>query len=197
MTESQKTCHPHRSDRLPPLPDQDLSAEQRTAVQRISSGPRRGVIGPFIPLLRSPAAMEHLQGLGAYLRFESSVPRALFEMSVLLTARAHDQEFEWNYHAPLARQAGLAEAIVESIARRETPSEMSAAEAAVFYLVSESLYRNEVSEQTYRNAVDQLGIQAAIDVVVATGYYSTLAMVMNFAQTPSCTPMPDAITLDR
>ncbi|MGK8557290.1 carboxymuconolactone decarboxylase family protein [Nocardia gipuzkoensis] len=186
-----------RPDRLPPLMEEELSAEQRRAVRHISSGPRGGVIGPFVPLLRSPAAMEHLQRLGAYLRFESSLPEGLFEMAVLLTARVRDQEFEWNYHAPLARQAGLSEAIVTSIARHETPSDMTAAESAVFHLVCESLHCNEVSDETYQQAVAELGIRETIDVAVTVGYYSTLAIVMNLAQTPPIAPAPGAITLDR
>ena len=41
-------------DRLPPIPDDELSEAQRAAVGELLSGPRTAFGGPFVPLLRSP-----------------------------------------------------------------------------------------------------------------------------------------------
>ncbi|WP_327145421.1 carboxymuconolactone decarboxylase family protein [Nocardia sp. NBC_01327] len=181
-----------RPDRLPPLADHELTPQQQAAVQRISAGPRGSVFGPFVPLLRSPVAMEHLQELGAYLRFESPLPKALFEMAVLLTAHEREQEFEWNYHLPLARAAGVAETVIVAISGGTTPTGLTADESAAYRVVVESLRANRVSDATYEDAVARLGVQATIDLTVTAGYYSTLAMVMNLAQTPPPKPDPTA-----
>ena len=44
------------TDRLPPLAAEEWDEAQHAAAQELIAGPRKGVKGPFIPLLRSPKA---------------------------------------------------------------------------------------------------------------------------------------------
>jgi 4-carboxymuconolactone decarboxylase len=60
-------------DRMPPLADSAMDEVQRAAAAELIAGPRKGVKGPFIPLLRSPELMARLQKVGEYLRFDSSL----------------------------------------------------------------------------------------------------------------------------
>ena len=39
------------NDRMPPLARQDMNDAQRRAADELIAGPRKGVIGPFVPLL--------------------------------------------------------------------------------------------------------------------------------------------------
>lgn len=172
-------------DRMPMPPLEELSLDQQVAARRIATGPRGDVFGPFVPLLRSPPAMEYLQQLGAYLRFESPLPKNIFELLVLLVAREWDQGFEWTYHRPLARAAGVTEETIEAIRHGSVPPDLAAAERVAYDIVSELLAEKFVSEATYLRGIASLGARSFIDVVVTAGYYSTLAMVMNAAQTPS------------
>ena len=41
-------------DRLPPLTHDAMDAAQQAAADELTAGPRKGVKGPFIALLRSP-----------------------------------------------------------------------------------------------------------------------------------------------
>ena len=61
------------SDRLGPIPLEDMSAAQRAAAQEIIDGPRGAVVGPFVPLLRSPELMGLAQRMGEYLRYRSAI----------------------------------------------------------------------------------------------------------------------------
>ena len=61
-------------DRMPPLGPATMTPAQAQAAQALTDGPRGGVRGPFIPLLRSPELMDRLQKLGEYLRFNSALP---------------------------------------------------------------------------------------------------------------------------
>jgi len=83
------------TDRLPPLPDAALSPQQRAAAATIAAGPRGGLYGPFVPLLRSPELMEHTQRLGEYLRYRSAVGARLSELVILVVARHWAQAVEW------------------------------------------------------------------------------------------------------
>jgi 4-carboxymuconolactone decarboxylase len=173
-----------RPDRLPLPPDEELSAEQRAAVAEISSGPRGGVIGPFAPLLRSPELMSRLQKVGEQLRWSGTLDRRLFEMAVLFVSRRWDQQFEWGHHHPLALEAGLDPAIAEAIAHDRRPEGMDPAAEAVWDVLDQLHRTRVVSDDTYARALAALGDAGVVDLVVTAGYYTTLAMVMNVAQTP-------------
>lgn len=168
-------------DRLP-LPE-TLTAEQQSAVEAISSGPRGALFGPFVPLLRSPALMTRLQEVGAYLRFESAVPAHLRELVILMIAREWHQDFEWGHHVPLARAAGLDEGVITAVSL-DAAITGDGDVAAVWQLVRELLDTRAVTDATYARAREVAGDGGVVDLVGTAGYYSTLAMTMNVARTP-------------
>jgi 4-carboxymuconolactone decarboxylase len=180
-----------RPDRLPLPPAEELSDAQRAAVAEISSGPRGGVIGPFAPLLRSPELMTRLQKVGEQLRWSSPLDRRLFEMAVLFISRWWDQQFEWGHHHPLALKAGLDPAVADAIAEDRRPVCMDPAAEAVWDVLDELHRTRVVSDGTYARALAELGDAGVVELVVTAGYYTTLAMVMNVAQTP----VPDGARL--
>jgi 4-carboxymuconolactone decarboxylase len=173
-----------RRDRMPPLAQDNMSAAQREAAQELSSGRRGELSGPFVAALRSPEFMRRLQRLGEYLRYDSALEPRLREMVILLTAREWTQEYEWYVHYPIALRAGLKREIIEAIADGRRPSRMTDEEELIFDFVLELQTHRSVSDATYRHAVESLGEQAVIDLVGTTGYYATLAMIMNVARTP-------------
>ncbi|MBO0678645.1 carboxymuconolactone decarboxylase family protein [Mycolicibacterium sp. S2-37] len=168
-------------DRLP-LPS-ILDDRQQAAVAAISAGPRGGLFGPFVPLLRSPELMTRLQRVGEFLRFESDLAAHLRELAILLVARWWDQDFEWGHHAPLARSAGLPESVIEAVANAGDPVG-SADVQAIWRLVAELLQTRRVTDDTYDAARELLGEGGVVELVALTGYYSTLAMTMVTARTP-------------
>ncbi|MEN3270267.1 carboxymuconolactone decarboxylase family protein [Pseudonocardia sp.] len=176
---------PAQHDRMPPVPDADMTPAQQAALAAITAGPRGGVGGPFVPLLRSPELMTRLQRTGEYLRFASPLERRLFEMAVLFVARWWDQEFEWSHHHPLALAAGLDPAIVDAIAHDRRPKEMDEAAAAVWDLLDELHRTKGVTDATYARVLAQLGEAGVVELVGTAGYYTTLAMTMNTARTPA------------
>ena len=173
------------ADRLPPLTEEQMTADQLVAAAEISSGPRGAVIGPFAPLLRSPELMTRLQKVGEYLRFESPLDRRLFEMTILYVARWWDQQFEWTFHHPLALEAGLDPAVADALAEDRRPEGMDAAAEAVWDLLDELHRTRRVSDGTYARALAELGEVGVVEVVATAGYYTTLATVMNTARTPA------------
>ena len=173
------------TDRLPLPPDSELTDAQREAAARISSGPRGGVFGPFVPLLRSPELMTRLQLVGEYLRFDSVLDDDLLELVILFVSRTWDQDFEFGYHHPLALKAGLPEAVVDALARGERPTGGRPEVGIVFDLLDELHKTRQVSDATYAAAVDALDEARVVEVVATAGYYTTLAMTMNAARTPA------------
>src|SRR5574343_1943593 len=97
------------TDRLPPLPPETWSQEQRSEARQVIDGPRGALISPFVPLLRSPELMGHAQRMGEYLRYRSALGLRLSELAILVTARQWSQQVEWAIHAPIAQRAGGAQ----------------------------------------------------------------------------------------
>jgi 4-carboxymuconolactone decarboxylase len=172
------------TDRLPPLPPESLTPAQLRAAAEISSGPRGGIFGPFVPLLRSPDFLSPLQKTGEYLRYKSALEPRLSEFAILLVARRWNQQFEWHIHQPIAERAGVASAHVRALAEGRRPDGMARDEAVVHDFLQELQDRRSVSDATYARAVELFGERGVVDLCGLCGYYSLLAMVMNVARTP-------------
>lgn len=185
-------------DRMPPIPDGQMTPDQREAVREIAAGPRGALIGPFIPALRSPEFMRRLQRLGEYLRYESALELRLREMAVLLVARQWSQPFEWDVHEPIAIRSGLAPEIATAIAEGRRPDRMQPDEALLFDFYTELQRHQTVSDPTYAAAVAMWGEQAVVDLAGGIGYYAMLALLMNVARTPVASGRPSTLpTLPR
>src|SRR5688572_29838537 len=177
-----------RPDRFPPLPPEQLTADQQAAVDELVASPRGGVIGPFIATLRSPELTRRLQRLGEYLRYDAALPEKLREMTILLTAREWTQGFEWEVHAPLALAAGLSAETIAAIADARLPPTMDRGESLVYDVFTELHRDRAVTDDTYEAAVAELGEQGVVDLIAMIGYYTTLAMILNVAQTKAQGP---------
>jgi 4-carboxymuconolactone decarboxylase len=171
-------------DRMPAIPAGQLTDAQKKAIEEFKAARRVDISGPFVPLLRSPEVMSRARAMGDYLRFRSSLPPRLSEFVILLTARRWTQQYEWHAHLPLALQGGLTNEIVSAIAEGRRPGKMAVDEEAVYTLWDEVQRTMGVTDATYLRAVNSVGEQGVIDLLGITGYYTTLAMVMNTTRTP-------------
>lgn len=168
------------------LPSREsMTDAQRAAADELTAGPRKGVKGPFIPLLRSPELMARLQKVGEYLRFESTIPKRLSEFATLVVSRSWAQQFEWFTHVPLASKLGTSRKTIEQLARGLRPGEMAADEAFVYDFVIELQGSKGLSQDTYETAVDMLGEQGFVELVALVGYFTTMSMVLNAAAIPA------------
>src|SRR5256714_4412665 len=97
------------------LEPERMSPAQKRVHDAIAGGPRGGVRGPFNALLRSPELADRAQKLGEYVRFSSSLPAALNELAILVTARHWTAQYEWYAHHQLGAKAGLSPKLMAEI----------------------------------------------------------------------------------
>ena len=176
-----------------------LSTEQMTPAQRelannIRSGPRAAVPGsaansaalgsPFNVFLRSPELGDHLQKVGSYIRFKSTLGARLNEFAILITARQWNAQYEWHAHHRLALQAGLSPEVAAAVAAGQRPTGMKPDEEIVYNFCQELHTQKQVSDATYKAVVDQFGEQGVMDLIAVNGYYVLVAMVLNVDRTP-------------
>lgn len=171
-------------DRMPPIPTERMTDAQRKAAADLTAGPRGGVRGPFVPLLRSPELMSRLQKVGEYLRYQAVLGPKLIEFVILIVSREWTQHFEWCVHYPLALKAGLKPDVAAAIADGRRPSGMAEDEELVYDFCAELVRTHGVSETTYQRAVAKFGDQGVIDLLGVVGYFTAVSMIMNVAHTP-------------
>jgi 4-carboxymuconolactone decarboxylase len=167
---------------------------------RVSGTGSKGVVqgatslgAPFNVLLRSPVLAERLRMVGEYLRFDSSIPKHLNEWAILITARTWTAQYEWYAHLRLALKEGLNPDLAADLAQGIRPKNMQADEEAVYNFCHELQETHQVSDPHYKAVVDLFGEQGAVDLMVVSGYYVMVSMVLNVNRTPipeEATPIP-------
>lgn len=168
------------------MPERELLTQaQEKAIQQITAGPRGALVGPFVPLLRSPELMTRLQLVGEYLRYQSVLDDDLFELAVLVVARRWNQQFEWGHHQPIALAKGVPTGAIDDVEAGGRPRSGRQELGLVWDVAQGLLIAGGIDDEVYDAAVDALGEQSVIELVVAVGYYTTLALTMNLARTPS------------
>jgi 4-carboxymuconolactone decarboxylase len=161
-----------------------MSPPQRALIEHIVAGPRGSTEGPFNVQLRSPEMSDLGQQFGAATRFATTVPRKLYELAILLTARHWTSQFEWYAHHRSALQAGLEPQVADAIAAARRPANMQADEQVVYDFVSELLDTKEVSDPMFNAAKALLGERGIVELINVTGWYGIVSMLLNVDEYP-------------
>lgn len=165
--------------RLAPLDMEQLDPAQQTVVDKMLSGPRGGMRGPFEALLRRPELCDRVQHLGAYCRFDTTLDHDVAELAIILTGRHWKAQFEFWAHARLAREAGLPDDVIEAVRTGSEIETDNASYRAVADFVTEYFTTNRVSDATYAQARDALGEHSVVDLVGLVGYYGMVSFTLN------------------
>jgi 4-carboxymuconolactone decarboxylase len=171
-------------DRMPPIPAEKQTPEQKKAAEAFKANRKQDVFGPFVPLFRSPEVMLRAMALGDHLRYHTVLPRKLNEFIILITARQWSQQYEWYVHHPIALKDGLDPEIVKAIADGRRPAGMPADEELIYDFCTELFKNQSVSDATYARSIARFGEQGTIDMVGVAAYYTFQSMVLNTARTP-------------
>jgi 4-carboxymuconolactone decarboxylase len=135
--------------------------------------------GPGSVMINSPEMRRRANHLVNYLRNESTLPKKIQELAMLVTARALDCQFIWNAHAARGRREGLSDALVNALRDRQPLPSMPADEAAVVTYGTEWFRTHQVRQETFQAALDQFGAQGLTELTTLMGYYALLAFNAN------------------
>lgn len=182
-------AHPG-GERLPLPPAETMTPAQRAAAQALIDSPRKGVYGPFLPLLRSPALLERVAKMGEYLRFESVLDARVRELVTCAVARHVSNQFEWTMHAPLAVKAGVDAAAIEALRLGARPQQLKPDEEVALDFTRELLQSHGTSDPTYAAALQAFGEQGVVELATLVGYFAMVSWVMNVARTPAQASAP-------
>jgi 4-carboxymuconolactone decarboxylase len=155
---------------------------------------RKKIQGPFTALIHSPDLAARVADVGAFIRFESSLPLACRCLSALVVAREFDCRFEWGGWAPQAEAAGISPEAIESIRLGQDPTDLSE-ELRLVVDFGRQLLRSphRVDDETYQAAIARFGEALTVELAASFGYFSMLTFVLNGFEVE---PPEDAPLLD-
>jgi 4-carboxymuconolactone decarboxylase len=182
VTPAPRVSSSDKEPRFSQLKMEQLDDQQRPVAEEIMKVSSVGLGGPYNPLLRSPVMAGRTVKLLDYLRFNTSVPRKLNEFAILIQARLWTSQIEWYVHYPLAIKAGLPEAVGADLKEGRRPASMQPDEAAVYDLCTEISTNHVVSDATFKRAREILSEQQVVDLIMVSGTYASLAMLINAAE---------------
>ena len=157
---------------------EDLNADQQDAANGVLRQSSAGLGGPYGMLLKSPELLRRYLMMTDYLRQKTSLPHHLNEMAIMMEARIWDAQYEWWAHEPLARKAGLSDAIIADLRDGRRPAAMKPDEAVVYDVVTQLLNRRQMPDDLFARAKDTLGEQQLVDLVAVTGFYVMVSAVV-------------------
>lgn len=162
----------------------ELTEEQRAVFDDIVANrpvrPVDGHIGgPFDIWLRSPEMGKRLVGLGGFFRFRTTVERRYIEVVILTTGASWQAQFEWWAHEPMAREAGVPNAVIDAIRAQATPAFDDDGDRLAWQLARELQHTHTLSKATFDAAKARFGETGVAELIGLAGFYTLVSMTLN------------------
>jgi 4-carboxymuconolactone decarboxylase len=169
---------PFDPDRLQPA---DRAIFERLKARRAAVGAPFG--GPYLALMNHPELAEKIEALGYLLKFEGTLPREIYQFTVLCVARAARAPFEWLDHVEHARAAGVPDSVIEGI---RTGADATVEPYATALPVIRSAFAwSDVPERAQAAAIARFGVKGFVELVVLAGFYQMFSAInQGFAIAP-------------
>jgi 4-carboxymuconolactone decarboxylase len=157
----------------------EMSEAQKRVADEATAGKRGHVPAPLLAWLHSPELGQRAQRLGEFVRYDTSLPPALSELAILVTARFWTSHYEWYAHEREALKAGLDPAVIDAIAERKPPA-LTEPKAKAVYDYAKALHETHaVPGPVHAAAVRELGEHGVVELVGILGYYTLVSMTLN------------------
>ncbi|MYZ47147.1 carboxymuconolactone decarboxylase family protein [Propylenella binzhouense] len=180
---------PGREGRIP-LPDRaQMSPQQQKVYDEVVKGPRGMMVGPLRAVIHSPELADRWQRLGEFVRYRTVLPVDLKELAIIASAKRWNSEVEWGVHARAAKEAGVADRVVDAIRDGNEPH-LDESAADVYKFTCQLQMSGEVEDETYRAVLRRWGNRGIVELTALIGYYTMVAMMLNAHRVPLPPGMP-------
>jgi alkylhydroperoxidase family enzyme len=112
------------------------------------------------------------------LRHDTRTPRALRELVILRGAQLMRAEYEWAQHLAMARNAGVREAQIRSLAAWKTSAEFDAREKAALAL-GEAVTQGRVSDEVHSLAMKEFDVHDYVEIALVAGFYAMVGRMLD------------------
>lgn len=168
--------------RIEPVVLADAAPAVRAMLDPTGSG--RDIAAVYRTFARHPKLYPPRQILSEYIRTKSTLSPRVREMLILRIGWRCRSAYEWAAHAPAGRRAGLTDDQIRMLAR-DGYDGWSAADAAIVRTADELFAEDTISDATWKALDDQFDERQLLDVLVTTGGYRMVSMVLNTFGVPA------------
>merc|ERR1719261_207050 len=149
-----------------------MDDEQRSVYDMISSVDR----GAFGPLLASAPLAKAAHEFGNACLQKTSLTKREVTIIALAAAYHSKSSAEWSTHVQAAREHGLEEKYIASLARGTVPQfEKDSRDSAIYTITADLLLSKRVSAGSYLLGVAALGEAGVVEAVSTTSYFLYMA----------------------
>jgi hypothetical protein len=108
-------------------------------------------------------------------RWQSPLGRQITELAILVSAREHDQPYEWSLHEMEALAVGLEPAVIDIVRHRKPIQGLAEKQAIIVEIGREIFGTHALGAATYARALQVLGKTDLVDIASLMGTYAATA----------------------
>jgi 4-carboxymuconolactone decarboxylase len=164
---------------LPFTPPDDIHPDSRSRLPLIKSQPQAPAVlygRELAPTGTGPAVIRLHQGERKSL--EAHIGPRLMGLAILVTAREHDQQYDWTMNELTARKDGLDPMVIDIVRERKPLTGTGENESAIIELGRELFGRHMVTADTYARALKIFGETDLVDLVDLIAEHATNAALL-------------------
>jgi 4-carboxymuconolactone decarboxylase len=171
------------------IPVDQMTPEQREGYRFLVDGPRGRLPGPYKVWVHNPKLVHAAAPLGQHFTpGQSSLTEREREIAVVVITSKWRSAYPTAAHEKRGKEVGLPAGTVEAIIVG-LPASFSDEREQVVYEVAMALAGGRLlSQGLYDRAVKTLGHESVTDTIVLMGYYTAVALTMNFYAVPAGSP---------
>jgi 4-carboxymuconolactone decarboxylase len=171
------------------IPFDRMTPEQQEGYRFLVDGPRGRLPGPYKVWVHNPKLVHAAAPLGQhFMPGQSSLSEREREIAVLVITSKWHSAYPNNAHEKRGKEVGLPAAAVEAIIAGLPASFAHEREQVVYEVAMALAGERLVPQGLHDRAVKLLGHESITDMIVLMGYYTCVALTMNFYAVPPGSP---------
>ena len=171
------------------IPFDRMTPQQQEGYRFLVDGPRGRLPGPYKVWVHNPRLVHAAAPLGQHFTpGQSSLSEREREIAVVVITSKWHSAYPSNAHEKRGKEVGLPAAAVEAIVGGLPTSFADDREQTVYEVAMALAGERRVPQGLYDRAVKLLGHESITDMIVLMGYYTCVALTMNFYEVPPGSP---------
>jgi 4-carboxymuconolactone decarboxylase len=159
------------------LVDNEIPLFERAGVEVVA--PDGSLLGPFGPLLLSPALGAAFVSVFRADKATTSLPPRVHEIVILTVGAAWRSEYELYAHRIVGELTGLSDETIQALTSRRPPDLHDEREAVAHEFARRLTDEHRVDSRTYARAAEAFGQKGVADLVLLVGLYLATCSIIN------------------
>ena len=143
------------------------------------------LIGPYNSFLLHPEVAAKILEFSSAEKTHTTLSQRVHEVVIIAVGAVWGADYELYAHCTLARNAGLSEQAVTTLANGGIPDDLSEHEKIAARLARELSTRHRVDDTLYREAERAFGTTGLFDIAALTGQYHTVCTALTLFEVPA------------